>query len=123
MTIRAQHLDALDRANTIRFAKAEIKRELRALPPAEAMMFASDVVAGYATIAGFPPEALGAFRLGELLSAIPRCGPQKQRAIAHRARLVSIDRRIRDLTERERMAVAAVLCSPPYGTVFRREAA
>lgn len=123
MTVLPQHLQALEHANQMRLAKAEVKRDLREQPPHRAMMLAADMIAGDHDPIGCPDGTIGAFRLGELLAAIPRCGPQKQRAIAHRARMVSIDRRIRDLTERERLAVAAVLRAPVPGTVFWREAA
>ena len=104
----SRHMDALQRANVVRFALARVKAELAAL----------DRSAGAERAAGMlrdPDELVGAMRMEDLLLAVHRCGPLAagsilaQARIPHGARL----RRIREFTPRQRNLIAALL--EPWG--------
>jgi hypothetical protein len=88
----SQHLEALERANEIRSARAALKREIHEHP------------SGLLKVLRTPPEWLRAERVGRLLRYAPGLGPQRTRNI-----LASIPvgemRTVGNLTDRERAAL------------------
>lgn len=102
---KPQHMRALDLANEVRIERAERKRQIAAMPRPEGM-------AAAAAIFDDPDEVTGSLKLLELLSSIDHFGLMKTREIAQHAGVVSVDRRVRDLTPRQRTLIAAVLSRP-----------
>lgn len=97
-----QHLQALERANRVRFARSSLKAALAAhTPQAASLSAAADVVLD-------PPEFAATMRVGALLCACHRVGPYIAGKIMGRAGLgetVTLGR----LTDRQRRELARVL--------------
>jgi len=87
----SQHMDALARANAIRFGIAAVKREVKAgtLTVADALL----------------DERAQPMKLGALLLAQWRWGPDRVRLLCGHM-LISEVRRVRDLTTRQRGEIA-----------------
>jgi hypothetical protein len=67
---REQRMNALQRANQIRFARAQFKRRVRSAEREDAIAAVGDIVAE-------PPDWALAWRLREVLLAIPNLGTVK----------------------------------------------
>lgn len=93
-----QPSEALAKANQIRLARSALKRSIGAQPLAESILAAARVVAD-------PPPEARTMALGELLRSIRRFGPDRARRILA-AHMISDRRRLCDLTERQRTALA-----------------
>jgi hypothetical protein len=91
-----QCMAALARANEIRLANSQLKRQIRA-----------GVVAAADVLRDPPAEALS-MPIGALLMAVPRVGDVRMSVLLRRHR-VSPTRRIDRLTERERLSLASAL--------------
>ena len=104
MTPTAQALAALERANRSRLAQCDRIRELHALPYTASLALARDWLLD-------PDEVIGAMRLKRLLGGIHRFGPVMVSRAVNRAGVTPgrLNRRVRELTERERRALAEVL--------------
>jgi hypothetical protein len=90
----AQHLEALERANEVRFARLDLKRAIKARE-----VLASEVLLSHI------PDWLEGMRVEELILAAPRM----QRRVFHRAmnaNHIRLTARVGDLTPRKRHALA-----------------
>lgn len=101
----AQHLEALTVANNKRFAVAEFKRALRASSQADACAVAQGVLLN-------PPVELAHMKLVALITAIPKFGERRVTATCAYAAIITSDKRLRDLTARQRQAAATALRLP-----------
>lgn len=103
--VRTQYMDALALANETRIRQAKVRRRLKTLPPDR----------GIAEVAGLIDQqdvaALGMTVAGVLL-ACRGVGPVVVRAVCRHAGIVTADRRIRELTDRQRGELVHVLRSP-----------
>lgn len=88
---RPQHLDALDRANEKRLAGAALKRALKA----------GEITIGEA----LNDPAAGHLEVEVLLRAMTRWGRVRAQAVLA-AEAVSVTKRVEDLTDRQRAAIA-----------------
>lgn len=96
----AQHLEALALAESARLAQARVARAIREGGPLVAVEALTH-----------PDETTGAMRLKRVLRAVPRYGSHRIGRLLADAGIPSgrLDRRLRELTERERQAIAAGL--------------
>jgi hypothetical protein len=105
-----QHLRALEHANRIRLARADLKRKI-----GSGRVSAADVVSN-------PPSEVEGMSISELLMSQRRWGRARCRRI-----LLSLgvpeNKRIGTLTERQRQALALLLASKMTGEPRPREAA
>lgn len=94
---------ALARADEIRKQGAEFRRRIKSLPREKAL---DEVVA---VLVADPPLAhLGAVRIAHLIESVKAIGPQKSDRIL-RVAGVRADRKVRDLTERQRHTIVGLL--------------
>jgi hypothetical protein len=113
---RAQQLQALELANRTRLAKATLKRDLAAMPSADAVRFVAALIKD-------GDETVLKCRLGELLLACRGLGQEALRAVTRHAEIVTADRRVSELTPRQHAALLTVLRSPALMPPrFRRSA-
>lgn len=97
-----QHLQALERANTVRFARADLKRRIASAGSMSAGLAAA------ADVVEFPPSAAEGMTVYDLLDAAPRVG--RELAIRRlKAMRLSETKQLGDLTARQRTLAAAVL--------------
>lgn len=99
--IQSQPMQALTRANDVRRNTAELKNQIRALSPRAGAELAADI------IENDEDELCGAIRILALLLCVRRLGEHKVMKCLITAGIVNADRRLRDLTPRQRKAVAA----------------
>jgi len=88
----SQHMEALAKANYIRLAHAEIKREIR-----DGTISAIDVLLG-------EPYVCGSMDLMELIQSQSRWGPKRVRTLLSTVPIRE-DKKLRTLTPRQRDAV------------------
>lgn len=100
----SQCLEALALANATYSAQAAELRKLRKLDYATGRPLAAAMLRD-------PDEIVGSIRVERFLRSVPRVGAARARRLTFRAGIASgrSARRIRELTERERFALAAVL--------------
>lgn len=91
-----QTLEALAVANEVRFARAELKREI----------FRGET--SVAEVLADPPTYLARMPIGELLRAQSLWGPTRSRKLLRRAEIRET-RRVGELTERQRDLIARLL--------------
>jgi hypothetical protein len=104
MTAIPQHMQALEHANEIRCANAEFRREVMVL----SSRAAAERVA-YTVEHEYDAEACGALRIDRMLRFIPHLGAQKAAKCLIAAGVVNQSKRLRELTPRQRTAIAAQL--------------
>lgn len=100
MTPEPQRLRALERANTVRLARAELKRRI-----AEGEASAAEVILE-------PPDEAVSWAIGELLMSQRRWGATRCRKFLARNH-ISETKPVGALTERQRRLIASELESPP----------
>jgi hypothetical protein len=98
MAREPQRLRALERANEIRLARAELKRRI-----ADGNMSAAEVIL-------FPPCAANSWAIGDLLMSQRRWGSTRCRKFLMRNQ-ISETKPVGSLTERQRRLLAGQLCS------------
>src|ERR1035441_2167364 len=102
MTAVASHADrALAEANKIRSARAVLRREVHALPPAEGIALVADLLR-------YPPGHIASMRVFDLLGWPAKVGPIRVGRWWRGAGLPP-DKRVADLTARQAEAVAEIL--------------
>ncbi len=94
-----QRARALTKANEIRVANGILKREIKALPRYDAMHLVADLLEDNVA----PANSLPAQRL---IWSIPRIGDARLRGVFYKAQVFNVDRRVKDLTDRQRRALA-----------------
>jgi hypothetical protein len=97
--LRDQHLR---HANSVRMGKVHVKAALGGMPRSEACEEAARICEDLDAITG-------ALRVKELVQAMRRYGESATRAACKRAGIMTADRKLRDLTPRQRAALAAAL--------------
>jgi hypothetical protein len=100
MTRQPQRLQALERANEIRLARAELKRQL-----ADGELSAAEVILA-------PPSAAMSWAVGELLMSQRRWGSTRCRKFLLRNQIAE-NKPIGALTERQRRVLASQLLRAP----------
>lgn len=88
----SQHMEALARANYIRLGRAEIKREIH-----DGIVSTIDVLLG-------EPDVCNSMSLYELITSQPRWGKKRTRTLLSTVPIRE-DKKLRDLTPRQRDAV------------------
>jgi hypothetical protein len=104
MTIDQRRV-ALVKGNAIRTANSRLLTGLRAMRDTDAM----DALADLLETPDLADKPAGAVAIFRLLRAIHRYGWEKSCSQLRRANVMSGDRRARDLTDRQRTAIAADL--------------
>ena len=107
-----QRTKALKRANEIRLGRAQLKRDLYAMPTQEGVARVSELVAD-------PPEDIKGMRVLELLSAPYRMGRHRAMGMLRRAG-VPESKQIGELTDRQRGAVRVELAAAGERSEFER---
>jgi len=104
MTTIPQHLQALASANQTRMGTAELRRQIRDAGPAKgAMLLARAIDRDH------DDHILGSGRIGHMMRAVPRLGPTKVTKCLLAAGVYNQDKRLRELTARQRDAVVIQL--------------
>lgn len=98
MSIPSQHMIALDRANEVRMARAQLKRDIRT-----GQVSVLDILAS-------PPEHAHTMRLYDLLTAMPMVGKFKADAVMRRLHC-SAAKTVGEMSERQRLEVAATVAA------------
>lgn len=112
MTREEQQAQALAAANEARHAKAELKRDLAGMRQADALLHLA------ALIDAGDPIVLGC-RLVEALQACDHIGPSAVGQFVRHVGAVSGDRRVRELSVRQRGLLVLALRSPRSRGGFR----
>jgi ATP-dependent protease Clp ATPase subunit len=99
-----QAMEALQRANDVRLRVAAFKREIAGLERWEAIVKVIDAID-----ARYNDPLLGAARVRHLLVGIAGIGDHKARKILTAAQVYNHDKRLRDLTLRQRKLLVGVL--------------
>jgi hypothetical protein len=99
-----QRMHALQHANDVRSCVAGFKRETASLPREEAVVAVIDAIEHR-----HADPLLGAARVRHLLMSIDHIGETKARKLIHVAQVYSGDKRLRDLTARQRGLLVQVL--------------
>lgn len=89
----------LAKGNRVRAKVAELKDSVREAPRDEALEKVADIIQD-------PPEEFGSIRVGKLLRCVPYVGSAKVRLAVRFAGIASEDKRLRQLSERQRLALA-----------------
>ena len=110
-----QHIQALANGQTIRLRRAALHREVAALPTAEGRQRVADLL-------DHREPAIQSMRVSTLLEWIHRNGPLAVRG-ALAAAGVSEYRIVRELTDRQIIALEDVLEAQAAGFVYREESA
>ena len=95
-----QRLQALARANKVRLARAELKRQI-----ADGEVSAADIILGC-------PQEVVSWPIGELLMSQRRWGDGRCRKFLAQFQISEV-KRLGTLTERQRRLLASQLCSYP----------
>jgi hypothetical protein len=99
-----QRQGALHAANARRMAISEYKKHIATYPIDEGRVIVADFLVESDTWG-----ELGGIRVGQLLMAISKIGHEKARWYVKAAGIWSGDRRVMDLTERQRYALSCLL--------------
>lgn len=97
MTTKPQHIASLERANEVRLDRAKLKREIGA----------NDRV--LLRVLDTPPECVMTASIMELLKSQRRWGATRSRKLLYRCGGIPEGHMIKDLTTRQRQAIAAEL--------------
>ena len=104
MTAIPQHMKALASANEKRLGTAELRRQIRALGPAEGALTLARAIEH-----DHDDRIIGSGRIGHLMRAVPRLGHAKVTKCLLAAGVHNHERRLRELTPRQRGAVVIQL--------------
>jgi len=105
---RAQYMAALSRANEVRLASAQARREVHALPPKEGARHLADLLENR-------DPRIESTPIGRLLRAILGIGDVKVGVLLRAAGVATQDRRVDHLTDRQVRALAEALRYPTGG--------
>lgn len=100
---KPQHLSALEKANHLRFARCDIRQEIRenCNNRKEALSYIAYLLEGNA----HDPEAFEGFAVLDLLKAAPRINVTMARTLMKEAGIFSELKKVRDLTDNQRMTL------------------
>jgi hypothetical protein len=99
-----QHMDALAFANEVRLAQADFKRQFKGMAYVDAAPIMADAILHAAD-----DSPVGKMRVRVLLVTLPRVGDAMVRRMEVDAGVRNSDRRLRELTPRQRQALADVI--------------
>lgn len=99
---RMQKRGALEKANATRIGNARFRDETRLLPAVEAARRIAEVLES-------PEGCVCAMPMGRLLMSIERVGHQRAQRWLTLAGVRSMDRRVDELTDRQRALIATIL--------------
>ena len=99
--------EALAKATAVRLEMSEFRGELKTAGLHAGRRMVADVIRS--------PSPLDAFRLGRLLLSIPWFGEERMYRVLNRAGVRSADRRLRDLSDRQRAILAVELAGATEG--------
>lgn len=99
---RSQRLIALESANQVRISVADMKHRIRTQPRILGMRLVAELLLD-------PPEFVGTIRIGRLLRSIRGIGISKAHGWLYAADVRSEDRRVRELSVRQRSVLAELL--------------
>jgi hypothetical protein len=105
MSSPAQYMDALALANQVRTRQAKVRRRLRALSSARG-------VAEVARLIEREDEGTLGLTVSQALLSCRGFGPTALRCVCRHAGIVTADRKMRELTDRQRRELVHVLRSP-----------
>lgn len=111
-----QREKALERAQSVRLAKAETRRHISDLPEPESLRFVAQHLADEKS------DRLDAFKIAELLGTIPKVGKSKAAMLAAQAERLEPMKRVRQLSMRQRGVLAQVLLNRADEAEARRVA-
>lgn len=94
---------ALDKGNRIRFARADLKRELAKQPGL------AEAGARAAALIELPSPEIAGMQVGRLLRSCRGIGPSKVRRVLLASGVLSDSRTVGELTERQRRALIGLL--------------
>jgi hypothetical protein len=103
-TTLPQHMQALEHANDVRLRVAAFKRDTAKLPHHQAVLAVLAVLEHR-----HEDPLLGGARVRHLLMSIPRVGDTKARKLIHVAQIYNGEKRLRDMTSRQRTLLAQLL--------------
>lgn len=98
--VAQQRTTALRLANEVRCSTAATKRRIAAMPEDDGARIVADGLRG---------DDFGAVKIGDLVLAIRWVGAQKAGRLLRAAGIASPDKHVRDLTGRQRLALADLL--------------
>lgn len=98
-----QRTEALAFANHVRIAAARLKEDIAARSEADGRIMVADLLSGPVT------GPAGHLKINRLLLSIDRVGDQQLRMILRYAGVYNPEKRVRDLTDRQRATLAEVL--------------
>ena len=104
MTVLPQHMQALQTANVKRTKMAALKREIAALSSREGAALVADIVENDAD-----DDVRGGVRIRPLLVSVTGIGDEMAGVCLRKAGVSYYEKRLRDLTDRQRAAVALQL--------------
>lgn len=104
MAALPQHMQALANANEIRLGVAAAKQRVKALPPRAGAELVADIVEN-----DYADPVIGTVRMYPLLVSVKKIGDEKARTCLKAAGVMYYEKRLRDLTKRQRDAVALQL--------------
>lgn len=112
MTAIPQHRQALQNANAKRVGVASLKQRVRAMSTCAGAEYLADVIEH-----DYADPIIGTARMRQLLVSVRMVGDEKACRCLKAAGVMFYDRRLRDLTARQRNAVALQLRL--FATTFR----
>lgn len=107
--MNAQAQEALAKANETRLVISVVRKDLGKLDRRAGFQAAANILVDEHD---YETEAVEAMRFEKLLGSIRRVGPSYATAVAKQAGITNVNRRLRDLTNRQRVAAAEALLNP-----------
>lgn len=104
-TPTAQQMQALERGNAVRLEIASRRQQLRSLPELDARRYAADMIDN-------PDDIASRMKASVLVKEIRHFGDQKVARILRLAGIHAVERRLSDLTDRQRHIIAEALRDP-----------
>lgn len=104
MTAMPQHMQALASAEAQKLAKGDFNRTVSVLPPAAGARKVADAVEH-----DYQDQAIGRLRIRRMLAVIKRMGNQNVDRCLRAAGVMNGDRRLNELTPRQRGAIVIQL--------------
>lgn len=99
-----QQRSAIVRANQVRSRNMRTQRDIKALRPGDGRVAVADLLVGYRD-----GDPIGALSIRRLVLAIRAFGESKFQRLAMHAGIHTGDRKVRELSDRQRLAVADAL--------------
>jgi hypothetical protein len=105
-----QRAEALKHANRVRLATCDLRREIRALGCVEGRLMVAGLLEGDVEF-----ETAGSMSVWRLVGSISKLGPVAAGGLLRKVGVLSGDRRVRDLSVRQRVLLASMLRGEELG--------